>query len=380
MSYNFKKLKLINNERLKKDLIDEIIKWDNNYFKTYDKTKYKVIKKRKRMAITEFGIISFSRRIYKNKLTNKCIAFTDLEFGLEYKKRIINDLKINIINNLGKGKRYIDIKDIFPNTYISIVTIAKILKNYNLEYKEQKLNKIKIKDNEYIYINVDDGFVPVWNINNKRELQKVRSISYNTGKKQISKNRNKLLNKKYNFIMNYKFNSQEDYYIDNPTVESTWNGLKKYYDFYNPTFVVCGDGASWIRTLAKYLGAYYVFDKYHAILYLKKAYNLEIKWKKIISNFEKINNYKIAVNYFCNGKYNELIEFLIKTKVNKETLSIFKNNKEGIINQTAKWNIGCSAESDIYHLIKSQTKSKIYNYKTLHNILIARSNYLNNRI
>lgn len=223
--------------------------------------------------------------------------------------------------------------------------------------------------------------MPVWNKNNKKELQKIRSISYNTGKKQISKNRNKLLNKKYNFIYNYKFDSREDYYIDNPTVDLTWKGLIKYYDFYNPKFVVCGDGAGWIRTLAKYLGAYYVFDKYHALQYLWKAYKPNSGKRKLIIKKEKLKDYKIAKNYFVNGQYNELIEFLIKTKVNKDTLSIFTRNKQGVINQTAKWNIGCSAESDIYHLIKSQTKgAKIYNYKTLNNMLIARSNYLNNRI
>lgn len=103
--------------------------------------------------------------------------------------------------------------------------------------------------------------------------------------------------------------------------------------------------------------------------------------EKIILNKEKYNNYKIAKNYFINGQYDELIEFLIKTKVNKENLQIFKRNKEGIINQNAKWNIGCSAESDIFHLVKSQTKgAKTYNYKTLNNMLNARANYFNNRI
>ncbi|WP_339047625.1 hypothetical protein [Spiroplasma endosymbiont of Colias croceus] len=212
-------------------------------------------------------------------------------------------------------------------------------------------------------------------------MQKIRSISYNTGKKQISKNRNKLLNKKYNFMFNYKFDTKEDYYKDNPTVDSTWKGLINYYDFYNPKFVVCGDGATWIRTLAKYLGAYYVFDKYHGLKYLWTAYKPNSGKRKLIINKEKYNNYKIAKDYFCNGNYDELIKFLIKTKVNKETLRIFKNNKEGIINQTASWNIGCSAESDVFHLVKSQTKgAKIYNYKTLNNMLISRANFLNSRI
>ncbi|WP_174481460.1 hypothetical protein [Spiroplasma endosymbiont of Danaus chrysippus] len=75
-----------------------------------------------------------------------------------------------------------------------------------------------------------------------------------------------------------------------------------------------------------------------------------------------------------------MVQYLGLTTVNKETLRIFENNKEGIINQNASWNIGCSAESDIQHLVKSQTKgAKIYAYPTLINMLMARANYLNNR-
>lgn len=378
MTFNYVNFKELSNKYLLNKLKIKYINYDNNYFKNYHNKKYfKVSKIRKRTVLTEYGVLTYSRRIYKNKYNGNIFVPTDIYVGIKPYSRIINEIKNIIINKIGQKKSYKNIQDEF-NIYISKTTISNIFKNIKVkEILPQE--KIKVKDNEYIYINVDDCFVPVWNKNKKRKLQKIRSISYNTGKKQISKNRNKLLNKKYNFMFNYKFT--HDFYQNNPTVESTWKGLIKYYDFYNPKLVVAGDGAGWIKNLAKYLGAYYVFDKYHAISYLKKAYNLESKWRTIISNIEKINNYKISLNYFCNGQYNELIEFLTKTKVNKEILKIFKNNKQGIINQSASWNIGCSAESDIFHLVKSQTKgAKTYNYKTLNNMLISRVNYFNNRI
>ncbi|WP_425380901.1 Mbov_0401 family ICE element transposase-like protein [Spiroplasma endosymbiont of Polydrusus pterygomalis] len=360
--------------------VNKIHDFNEYFFQTRDKNRYKVAKKCNRSIIFEFGKMIFNHRVYWDKLNKEYYYPVYEEFNINKRAKIINWLKEEIISYLGKKKNYQDIQDILKYTYVSKVTISKIHKNIKIkEILPQE--KIKVKDNEYIYINVDDCFVPVWNKNKKRELQKIRSISYNTGKKQISKNRNKLLNKKYNFMFNYKFNLKEDYYIDNSTVESTWKGLIKYYDFYNPKFVVAGDGASWIRTLSKYLGAYYIFDKYHALKYLWNEYSPNNLGRKLTLNKEKYNNYKIAKNYFCNGQYNELIEFLTKTKVNKKTLNIFKNNKQGIINQSASWNIGCSAESDIFHLVKSQTKgAKTYNYKTLNNMLISRVNYLNNRI
>lgn len=381
MSFNYVNFKELNNKYLLNKLKIKYINYDNNYFKNYHNKKYfKVSKIRNRTVLTEYGLLTYPRRIYKDKYNGNIFVPTDIYFGIKPYSRIINEIKNIIINKIDQKKSYKNIQDEF-NIYISKTTISNIFKNIKIK-EILPPEKIKIKNNEFIYINVDDCFVSVWNKNNKKELQKIRSISYNTGRKIISKNRYKLINKKYNFMFNYKFDPKEDYYIDNPTVDSTWKGLIKYYDFNNPKFVVAGDGASWIRTLAKYLGAYYVFDKYHALNYLWKAYKPNIgNSRKIILNKEKYNNYKIAKNYFINGQYNKIIEFLIKTKVNKETLSIFKNNKQGIINQSANWNIGCSAESDIFHLIKSQTKgAKTYNYKTLNNMLIAKANYFNNRI
>ncbi|WP_425381499.1 Mbov_0401 family ICE element transposase-like protein [Spiroplasma endosymbiont of Polydrusus pterygomalis] len=360
--------------------VNKIHDFNEYFFQTRNKNRYLVAKKCNRSIIFEFGKIIFNQRVYWDKLNKEYYYPVYEEFNIDKRAKIINWLKEEIISYLGKKKNYQDIQDIFKYTYVSKVTISKIHKNIKIkEILPQE--KIKVKDNEYIYINVDDCFVPVWNKNKKRKLQKIRSISYNTGKKQISKNRNKLLNKKYNFMFNYKSNPRQDYFEDNPTVESTWKGLIKYYDFYNPKLVVAGDGAGWIKNLAKYLGAYYVFDKYHALKYLWNEYRPNNLGRKLTLNKEKYNNYKIAKNYFINSQYDELIIFLIKTKVNKKTLNIFKNNKQGIINQSASWNIGCSAESDIFHLVKSQTKgAKTYNYKTLNNMLMAKVNYLNNRI
>ncbi len=209
-------------------------------------------------------------------------------------------------------------------------------------------------------------------------MQKIRSISYNTGKKQIGKNRNKLSNKIYTFMGNCKYSNKENYLQANPTVDFTWNGLEKYFEFENAKLVVSGDGAGWIYNLAKYLEANYVLDKYHAFYYLWTAYKPDKRKNKV--NPDNFKNFLNAWRYFSNGQYNELIAFLIETKVNKETLKIFVNNNEGIINQPASWNTGCSAETDIQHLVKSQTKgAKIYAYPTLINMLMATADYLNSR-
>ncbi|WP_338959325.1 hypothetical protein [Spiroplasma endosymbiont of Tiphia femorata] len=152
------------------------------------------------------------------------------------------------------------------------------------------------------------------------------------------------------------------------------------WEYNNYNLVVAGDGALWIRAMASWLGCYYILDKYHAFSYLWKSFvNVRGKHQKKALDWTK---YLDVTTTFSNGNYNGLITILENNhnKVTKKTYNYFKNNEQGIINQNADWNIGCSAESDVYHFLKSLTNgAKIYNYQTLNNMLIAKANYLNYR-
>ncbi|WP_375315737.1 hypothetical protein [Spiroplasma endosymbiont of Tipula paludosa] len=68
----------------------------------------------------------------------------------------------------------------------------------------------------------------------------------------------------------------------------------------------------------------------------------------------------------------------IKTNLRRAS-NYFSNNKHGIHNQNLEWNIGCSIESDVSHLVKQQLGygAKIYNHKNLNNLLQLRMANLN---
>lgn len=51
--------------------------------------------------------------------------------------------------------------------------------------------------------------------------------------------------------------------------------------------------------------------------------------------------------------YEEFIKFLKTNNVFKTTISLFRSNKDSIINQNKSWNISVSAEFDIFHFVKS---------------------------
>ncbi|WP_342219003.1 hypothetical protein [Spiroplasma endosymbiont of Amphimallon solstitiale] len=128
--------------------------------------------------------------------------------------------------------------------------------------------------------------------------------------------------------------------------------------------------------MASWLGCYYILDKFHAFSYLWKSFVGVRGKKKESHDWKKFLDSSIT---FSSGNCNKLLDFL-KLNVNTKTYNYFKNNAHGIVNQNASWNIGCSAESDVYHFLKSLTNgAKIYHHQTLNNMLIAKANYLNAR-
>lgn len=340
---------------------------DQHFFKTVDRNKFKLIKTRIRKIKTPWGVIIFNRRIWKDLITKENICFTDRAIGINYRAKISNFLKLKILNFLGDGKRYRDIVDTMPNCNISHSTISRIFKNAKISLKDSVNKKIPLNHKERIYINTDDAYTNVL-VNNKKTKCRVRIVSFNTGIDKGSKYRNMLANKTAAVIIT----------TENETIEPddyahfVWNKINKFYAFNEWTqLTVGGDGAFWIRNLAKWFGANYVLDKYHAFAYFKKIW---IPGKKI--NSDKLS-YHQATKLFSNGNHQLLMEMLEKKE--KAIYTYFKGNKEGIINQAEDWNIGVSAESDVSHLIKSIKGygAKIYTLQTFTNMVYSRINKLN---
>lgn len=366
INFDIEKFADDNRKELCQQISQEWEKLDYFLFKNKDK-KFKMVQFRVRKVKTKSGTISFNRRIYKyynNKLKKWIyVSLLDNELKVKKSKRFYNDIYNHTINFLGDGKRYRDIKDTIPNTNISLMTISRWFKNINLNFHNHQ-EKIKVNDNETIYINIDDCFM---NFNRKKKVTyKFRIISFNTGIDKSYTKKPKLLNKRMAILINQTGYLDKEKYVD-----FIWNKLKEFYDFENAKIVIGGDGALWIKNVAKWFGANYVLDRWHALKllwYEFKPNQGRRVWKISKPNFIK---YQKAKNYFLDGNYQQLINFLIETKVAKTTLAIFKTNKDGILNQNKKWNIGVSVESDVFHFVKSLkgNGSKIYNSQTYINMV-----------
>lgn len=369
MSFNYNEIKKNDKQELLTKLKNKYIDFDNDYFNNfYDYKLLKVIKKRNRTVWTEYGQITYSRRIYINKTNGKVFCPTDLQVGIQPYKRIINDVKELIINELPSGKRNKDILDKIPLVKISSVTISNILKTVKLDM----INcKIKLKPNTILYINMDDCYINLRNKNHNNK-HRIRVISFNTG---ISKDKNKysyknvLENKRITFIVT----KEKETITKQKFLQFIKTQINIFYDVDNPKLIVGGDGAPWIKAIAQELGTEYILDRYHAYKYL---------WKTFIYNSKNFSHYNIACQLFKKGKSVELIQFLKEKTKMVDVLNYFENNQIGVTNQSKEWNIGVSAESDIFHLVKSLkgNGAKIYNSQRFINMVIAKTNVINARI
>lgn len=353
-----------------KEICNDIAKkWEELDFLLFQRKdkKYQVVKFKTRKIQTKFGLISFKRRIYKyyNIELKKWlyVALLDEELNIKKYKRFYYDVYQHIINFLGDGKRYRDIKDTIPRTNISLMTISRFFQNYS--FKNEQIEKIKVNDHETIYINLDDCFM---NLNKLQKTSyKFRMVSFNTGVNRQYAKKPYLINKRVAVLINKTgFRDSQETYVD-----FIWKKLNQFYQFENAKLVIGGDGARWIRNASKWFGANYVLDRFHALKLLWNEYRPNNQGRRLTLNPERFNKYQIAKTYFTNGNYEQLINFLKTTNVSKAVITLFRTNKEGIISQNKSWNIGVSAESDVFHFVKSLkgNGSKMYSEKTYINMV-----------
>ncbi|WP_339021374.1 Mbov_0401 family ICE element transposase-like protein [Spiroplasma endosymbiont of Atherix ibis] len=361
----------------------EIEARDIELLENRDKKRYILIKVKSRTITTEFGNLTFDRHIYKHYIKKKWkyIALIDEELKLKKWSKLDLNLVELIKEQLGTGKRYRDIIDMFPEAKLSLMTISRIFKSIKNEDKRNKVErKISLVDKQRVYIFVDDAFVNVDRFKNKYKWRKlkinkdtqIRVVSFCTGFdiKTIHKKRRKLKDKRTTFFIG----KDEKLTTEKLAIRIYELGCNFYDNFENAKLVVGGDGAIWIKELASFIGANYILDRFHAVREFRKLFLFNGKYhgKEL---------FRIAINLFYSGNYKELIQ-LLEIEAPKEVFKYFKNNRIGIINQSAEWNIGVSAESEVSRLVKSALGygSKVYSLIVLKNMLNERAYKLNNNL
>ncbi|WP_422397320.1 Mbov_0401 family ICE element transposase-like protein [Spiroplasma endosymbiont of Sarcophaga carnaria] len=361
---------------------------------------YKVMSKLPKTIKTEYGDFPIKRRLYvkydEEKKENINRYPLDEELGLKKYERIEINLKDKYMSFMVDGKRYKDILHTTENANISERTISNIFKNADLEkvdyISNKNNNKIKIPNN-VLYIQIDGAFEPMRE-NKKRVENKIFLATMHVGvdKEKSTKTKIKMKKKKGVFqMMNKNHNNKNNKSNIDNFIDKIFK-LMDTYDINEDTkILILSDGEKQIKKIyravkAKYKNnkVSYSLDKFHLTSIFKKIYPFQNK------NKENREAYHKAVDYFFNGKYEELLQCLEDSKffisdfkldfLNK-AIRLIKNNKEGIRNQTLWNNVGCHMEGDISHYWKgTMIKKAIYSEKTIKNKLNASMMGLKNRI
>ncbi len=330
---------------------------DDKLWNECDKSIYKPYRFRKRKLKTKKGLLTYKRRIciYYNQETQKIefISLLDVYLGVKKYSKLAPDVIKQILKYFTDGKRYRDICDTFINDLISINTVCRTYKKFELS--KTNIPKIKLETNQVLYINIDDGHRK-FKFNDKHSNKNCKKCSMRllvmcTGKKKNGK----LINKRA--ACKIRVSKTEI------GAEKTAKLIEKYGNLYFENFdqanlIICGDSAKWIRKTAEILNAKFILDKFHAFHVLFLGIMAGRRKNKIAQL-----HYEYAQNLFSKGQYYELINFLnsLTLKYQKLKVGYFINAKNGILNQSLVENIGCFTETNIKQILKYMIGSRTYN-------------------
>ncbi|WP_338966251.1 MULTISPECIES: Mbov_0401 family ICE element transposase-like protein [unclassified Spiroplasma] len=403
---NFINLLYIQSIEIIQQNLENSDEWIFKNYKTDETLKefkdYKVKEIKARTLNILNGKITFKRRKYYkiNPKTGKeeYIFPLDKLLGIEKWQRIDNSVKEKILSFITEKKRYKDILDTMEHVKISLMTISNIMKNAKID-KEYYINKTdkRIKVPHTLYIQIDGTYLKMLDATKqgRKKIKKHTIVStVHTGfdEEKYTVKRPVIANK----LGIFEMDNIPDYLKKEanlkPVLIKLFTLIETHYNMTpNIEIMILGDGAPWIKNTKNFMHQYfpknkihYTIDKFHLTSRFKKLYPYQNKNKKNRETYHK------AVDYFFNAKYEELLQCLEDSKsfisdakldfLNK-TITLIKNNEEGVRNQTLWNNVGCHMEGDISHYWKgTMIKKAIYSEKTIKNKLNASMMGLKNRI
>ena len=370
---------------------------------------YKLYGKREIGIITEWGEVRYSRTRFKYYDVNKqnkdgtyggdrYVFLLDIEVGRKPYQRIIFDLYIKILKELDSGKRYRDIRDMYKFSGISLMTISNInrsvnIAEYNKSFQDVPGEKIKT-DKEFIYLGLDDTYTNLFKAKKQIVKNMVRVAFLHTGidwNKSTVK-RKFLENKR--LLMLLKTSNSTEFTITK-FKDVLWKFITNNYNLTNKKLIVMGDGAEWIKELAKDFHSDYVLDEFHLMAKVHKCFSFrrlskdskkklteeEIQKKAIYADLYALvrkGEVDLIIEYIrplLRKSHQELLPFLKdkKSDINK-LLTYIIRNKEGIANYKNKYYIGSQTESQISHNVKALKSygAKAYSELTFSNMLSMR--------
>jgi hypothetical protein len=346
-----------NASKFASNLVIELFQYlDNEIMQSdYRKNNWKVIKIDDRTITTVLGKITFSRRYYQNKHTDKYAYLLDEALEIIPRQRLDVSLEAKLAefaNDLSFEKAG---KMVSDEITISKQTVKKIIAKFAQRYEENYDELESKKETKVLFIEADEDHVSLQKDSKNNVINKL--IYVHEGKIQETKSRN-FLHCKHVFSSNLK--SPEDMWIN------VYDYIYSKYDITKlEKIFILGDGANWIKTGLEWIdGSEFVLDSFHlnkSILIISGGESKEVnkqkyeKLKKLIYSKEK-------------DEFNKYAKELIEEEKSERTRKRKDQQRKYILNQwkwivsnldnKEKYRLGCSAEGHVSHILASRMSSR----------------------
>lgn len=273
-------------EQIRLEIKNELETIDKEFRKSSErKKKGYVIRKFKSI----FGEIAFLRTKYQyydpETKEIKTICLIDNYVGLERYQRLCLHLKLEVLSELGKGKRQRDIVDQFKHANLTRTTVSHLARTVDVKdlSTESVYEDYKVPENmdkkQYIYLNVDDTYTSLRNSDKEKRDFRIRLITSHLGHVNPNLKRKELLHKRGFAEISQIPVGSSGTSIDKLSTK-IHDLITTFYDsIENKQIIVNGDGAPWIKEFALNLGAKFVLDKYHLASLIYKCFPHDRKKK-----------------------------------------------------------------------------------------------------
>ncbi|VEU74842.1 Uncharacterised protein family (UPF0236) [Mycoplasmopsis citelli] len=328
------------------------------------------------------GVFNFKRYLFIDKQNQYHFYDNNPIWTIPKHKNIDLSIIENVVALKKEGMSNRAIKEIAYQNMICAKTITNILKS---QTQQQKINFRQPTDSgRILYLEVDDTFLDLRNSSNTIKKNRVRVIVAHKGKNS----NNEIVHK--TVIVELAL-TKSGSGIDDAYIETIRSKIEEIYGNDFDQIIIYGDGASFIKTLAKALNAKYILDWFHII---HKLFSLcgfgkyKTENKKIFLDYlltYEVSLFKTIKLLLLQGKWELALQILvyefknkwdkiskIKKKLLQDFIKYIKNNKDFIKDFEQEYHIGSHTEAFISHHIKKYGKKKfaVFGVDTFKTILL----------
>lgn len=337
------------------------------------KAIYYVKNTRQRSIVTLFGLVTYTRTEYQNKLTGECFCYVDRKLGLE--KRIRYDPVVcclayemyanhNSMIKVGKelGDRIYGFS-LDRKRNLEAIPRQTIWRMLN-RFKEISVPIVpRVSTPDILYIMADEKYIALQGKDKpSTKLMNKLGVCFEGLKED---NYRPSLNKPYYF-----------YYQDGNFWSQLFDSISQMYDINQiKELYILGDGASWIKAgTHEFDRSYFGLCKFHFLQTVNHITD-DSKMKHIIIDYAIHHDYRNLKKLF----QTLLDDNHSRKEVLQQKFDYILNNLSGIRIMYSKVKIGCPMEQAIQHVLQSPFTSipKAYSHKYLPSYISSRISHQN---